>query len=73
MRDFIDGVAAMALIAAFVSIVVIHSENKSLRERNMDLVDKITEIQSDQAKLALIEQNALRRKVRKIAAKESAK
>jgi len=71
MRDFIDGVAAMALIAAFVSIVVIHNENKSLRERNMNLVDKITEIQSDQAKLALIEQNALRRKVRKIAAKEA--
>ena len=73
MRDFIDGVAAMALIAAFVSIVVIHSENKSLRDRNMDLVDKITEIQSDQSKLALIEKNALRRKVRKIAAKEAAK
>ena len=73
MRDFIDGVAAMALMAGVIFIVVIHSENKSLRERNMDLVDKITEIQSDQAKLALIEQNALRRKVRKIAAKESAK
>lgn len=73
MKEFMLGAALVVLIASNVFNAVLYYENKSLRNRNMNLVDKITEIQSDQAKLALIEQNALRRKVRKIAAKESAK
>ena len=71
MKEFMLGAALVVLIASKGFNAVLYYENKSLRNRNMDLVDKITEIQSDQSKLALIEQNALRRKVRKIAAKEA--
>ena len=73
MKEFMLGAALVVLIASNVFNAVLYYENKSLRHRNMNLVDKITEIQSDQSKMELIEQNALRRKVRKIAAKEAAK
>jgi len=73
VREFVTGAAIGIAIAMCALVYLLNDANQGLQSSNAKLMDKIIEIQTEQAKSERIAEKAMRRHVRKIAAKESAK
>lgn len=68
MREFITG-AAIGLVLGMCALVYgLNDANQDLQASNAKLMDKIIDIQTEQAKQERVAERAMRRKVRKIAA-----
>ena len=73
MREFVTGAAIGIAFALCVVVYGMNDANQDLQASNVKLMDAIIDIQTEQAKSERIAEKAMRRHVRKIAAKESAK
>lgn len=73
MRHFITGAAIGFALGLCVLTFWMNDANQDLQASNANLMDKIIDIQTEQAKSERIAERAMRRQVRKIAAKEAAK
>ena len=73
MREFVTGAAIGIALALCVLVYWLNDANNDLQASNVRLMDAIIDIQTEQAKSERIAEKAMRRHVRKIAAKESAK
>lgn len=71
MREFVTGAAIGIAIALCVMVYGLNDTNQELQASNVKLMDAIIDIQTEQAKSERKAEQAMRRKVRKIAAKEA--
>ena len=71
--DLISGVAIGLVCALCVMVYGLNDANQELQASNTRLIGAIIDIQTEQAKSERIAEKAMRRQVRKIAAKEAAK
>jgi len=71
VREFVTGTAIGLVCALCVIVYFLNDANKSLQASNSRLMESIVNIQTEQAKQERVAEKAMRRHVRKIAAKES--
>ena len=71
MREFVTGAAIGIAFALCAVVYWLNDANQDLQASNVKLMDAIIDIQTEQAKSERIAEKAMRRQVRKIAAKEA--
>lgn len=71
MREFVTGSAIGLALGLCVLTFWLNDANQDLQASNAKLMDKIIDIHTEQAKQERIAEKKMRRKIRKIAAKEA--